>query len=97
MGTTVKWARWLTWLGIVIALAGAAIGIWLQISVGHAFQGINASIRTQQRLSDAVEGLSMVSGGALLAVVAQIMGVMHAQCVPATSTEPPPRIAELLD
>jgi hypothetical protein len=68
----VKWSRWLTWLGIIIALAGVVIGIWLQVVLrSFPFD------RVEQRLSYAALGFSMIGAGALLAVAAQIMGMMQ--------------------
>jgi ABC-type Fe3+ transport system permease subunit len=98
MAATEKWARWMTWLGIAIVIAGIVLGIWLEVSVGNSYRGLNAAFRTQERLSAAVEGFSMVSAGALLAVAAQILGFLNAQRQEAsTDSESAPHVSELLD
>ena len=70
------WSRWLTWLGVAIAVGGVVIGIWLEVTVPNFPSA--SGYEVQQRLNSAVEGFSMVGAGALLAVAAQIMGMMQA-------------------
>jgi hypothetical protein len=70
----VKWSRWLTWLGVVIALAGVVIAIWLQFAVDY---GAFTAFDTQSRLQAAAIGFGMIASGALLSVAAQIMGMMQ--------------------
>ena len=70
-----NWSRWLTWLGIVIALFGVVFGIWTQVAIAwpsHVGGG------TVYRLQNSAEAVSMVAAGALLAVAAEIMGMMQA-------------------
>jgi hypothetical protein len=74
-------SRWVTWLGIVIALAGVVIGIWLLVLEGGTYpfgSTIGAKVTTEARLQDVSLGLTMIGAGALLAVGAQIMGMMQA-------------------
>ena len=68
-----KWSTWLTWLGVVIALAGVVIGVWLQFEVPD----IGGAFDSQQRLDYVAIGLATIASGALLAVAAQIMGMMQ--------------------
>ena len=79
-----KWSRWLTWLGAVISVAGIVVGIWLQVSI-PAFPP-EANFEVQQRLEYASLGIGMIGSGALLAVAAQIMGMMRATRQPAPVT-----------
>lgn len=71
-----KWSRWLTWLGVAIALGGVIIGVWLQTTVSSF--PTQAAFHAQQRLDYAALGIEMIGAGALLAVAAQIMGMMQA-------------------
>lgn len=70
-------SRWLTWLGAAIAVAGVVIGLWLQVSVPNFPPG--NGFEAQQRLEYASLGIGMIGSGALLAVGAQIMGMMQAK------------------
>ncbi len=69
--------KWISRLGILVAVAGIVVGAWLQVAVGHAYVGFNARLRTQERLFAVQVGLAMITSGLLLAVVAQIMGMLH--------------------
>lgn len=69
-----KWSSWLTWLGAAIALAGVVIGVWLQFAIPD----LGGSFNAQQRLDYVAVGVGTVASGALLAVAAQIMGMMQA-------------------
>jgi len=71
----VKWSRWLTWLGVAVALFGVVVGVWLQVATVWP-RGVGGG--TNYRLQNAVEAVSTVVFGALLAVAAQIMGMMQA-------------------
>jgi len=77
LGGTMKWSRWLTGLGVAIAVAGIVIGVWLQLSVPR-YTHTPGNYVAQQRLDYASIGIGMIGSGALLAVVAQIMGMMQA-------------------
>ncbi len=71
-------SRLLTWLGAVIALAGVVITVWLEVSLDTSAYGhFAATIRLQERLQDAGLGASIIGAGALLAVAAQILGMMQ--------------------
>jgi hypothetical protein len=75
----VKWSRWLTWLGIAIAVAGVVIGVWLQTTVNSTIPGnLGHAFKLQQRLNYVAIGVGTIGAGALLAVAAQIMGMMQA-------------------
>ena len=78
-----KWSRWLTWLGVAIAVAGIVIGVWLQVSVPTFKFRQGDGFEAQQRLEFASLGMGMIGSGALLAVGAQIMGMMRATRQPA--------------
>jgi hypothetical protein len=69
----VKWTRRLTWLGVAIAVFGVVQGIWVQLDFDRRF-GNEGSYRMQL----AGASVSIIAFGALLAVAAQIMGVMQA-------------------
>jgi len=74
-------SRRVTWLGIVIALAGVVIGIWLLVLEGGTYpfgSTIGAKVTTEARLQDVSLGLTMIGAGALLAGAAQIMGMTQA-------------------
>jgi drug/metabolite transporter (DMT)-like permease len=76
----VKWSRWLTWLGVAIALAGVVLGVWLLILEGGPSPfgpTVGAKFANEERVQDVALGLSLVAAGALLAVAAQIMGIVQ--------------------
>jgi hypothetical protein len=70
-----KWSRWLTWLGIVIALSGVVALIWTQVQspLGHGF-GFEASYRWQIAMGP----LDVIGIGLLVSIAAQIMAMMQA-------------------
>ena len=82
-----KWSRWLTWLGIAVAVVGIVIAIWLEVSVDKLGLSGNGFI-TEARLDDAALGIGMIGSGALLAVAAQIMGMMQASRTPRVASDP---------
>jgi hypothetical protein len=91
LGGDVKWSSWLTWLGAVIALAGVVIGVWLQFEVPD----IGGSFNAEQRLDYVAIGVATIASGALLAVAAQIMGMMQAARDQSRVPVPPQREASV--
>jgi hypothetical protein len=87
----VNWSRWMTWLGVAIAAVGVVIGVWLQVltsTVSSGAQGsVGHAVLMQERLGNVTVALGMIGAGALLAVAAQIMGMMQYD---RESTEPLP-------
>jgi hypothetical protein len=53
------------------------LAVWLQFII-PTFPGTGSSFETEQRLQYASIGLGIIGSGALLAVAAQIMGLMQA-------------------
>ena len=89
-----KWSRWLTWLGVAIAVAGIVLAVWLELSIPD-FPGGGPSFESEQRLQFAMIGISVVGAGALLAVAAQIMGLMLAKPEPQLAAASGITVAEL--
>ena len=86
-----NWSRWMTWLGVLIAVAGVVIGVWLQVLASTLSSGpqgsIGHAVLTQERLGDVTVAVGAIGAGVLLAVAAQIMGMMQYD---RESTEPLP-------
>jgi hypothetical protein len=71
-----KWSRWLTWLGIVIALLGVVALIWTQAQ--SPFGGGGFGFNTAYRWQIAMGPLDVIGIGVVVSIAAQIMGMMQA-------------------